>query len=267
MEQIYFHIGFHKTGTTWLQNKLFLNTDHFNLINNHTQPWNDKLIKYIITKHSNDFEANKLLEIIKPRIKKNKINIISAERLSGHPYSAGYDTKLIAEKIHKTFPYAKIIVVTREYKSFVISTFKQIVKQGYPGSFNEYINRDNWYFPTTSKYYFDHQNTVNLYKKLFNEENVLELNFNTFKSNKDVFLHSISKFIGKNININISQQNDVVNKTYSNNKIRAIKFLNKFRRTEYNQYPLIILNPKLIKILSIIISPFFPNKNFILDET
>ena len=41
MEQIYFHIGFHKTGTTWLQNKLFLNTEHFNLINNHTQPWNN----------------------------------------------------------------------------------------------------------------------------------------------------------------------------------------------------------------------------------
>ncbi|MBB78569.1 MAG: hypothetical protein CL844_06160 [Crocinitomicaceae bacterium] len=267
MEQIYFHIGFHKTGTTWLQNKLFLNTEHFNLINNHTHPWNDELMKYIITTHTNDFEKDKLLELIKPKIKKDKINIISAERLSGHPYSAGNDIKLIAEKIYKTFPSAKIIIVTRDYDSFIISTFKQIVKEGYPGSFQQYINRNQWFFPTTPKHYFDHKNTVQLYKDLFNDQNILELNFNTFKSDKKIFLKSISKFIEKELNINITEHNHIVNKTYSNNRIRAIKFLNKFRKSEYNQYPIIILNPKLIRRISILISPFFSNKKFILDDT
>ena len=34
MELIYFHIGFHKTGSTWLQRELFSDKSYFNLLNN-----------------------------------------------------------------------------------------------------------------------------------------------------------------------------------------------------------------------------------------
>ena len=262
MNEIYFHIGFHKTGTTWLQNNCFLNTDYFNLLNDHIKPWNDELISYLVTSHPSDFRSETILQIIKPRMKNDKINIVSAERLSGHPYSGGYDTRLIAEKIYKTFPRAKIIIVTRDYSSFIVSTFKQIVKQGYPGSFDNYINRKTWFFPVSTKYYFEHENSVDLYKNLFNANNVLELDFNTFKNNKSAFLDSISKFIKIEQILNIGQHDYIVNKTYPNNRIRAIRFLNRFRKSEYNYYPLINLNIKFINIASIIISPLFSKKYF-----
>lgn len=262
MKEIYFHIGFHKTGTTWLQNKCFLNTDHFNLLNDHIKPWNDELISYLVTSHPSDFQSDTLLQIIKPRMKNDKINIVSAERLSGHPYSGGYDTILIAEKIYKTFPKAKIIIVTRDYSSFIVSTFKQIIKQGYPGSFDNYITRKTWFFPVSAKHYFENKDTVGLYKNLFNANNILELDFNTFKNNKSAFLDSISKFIKIKLNLNIDQHDYIINKTYPNNRIRAIRFLNRFRKSEYNQYPLIVLNIKFINIVSIIISPLFSKKKF-----
>jgi|TARA_B110000908_G_C10259333_1_gene457977 hypothetical protein len=198
-------------------------------------------------------------------MKNDKINIVSAERLSGDPCSGGYDTILIAEKIYKTFPKAKIIILTRDYNSFVTSTFKQIVKQGYPGNVDDYINSKSWFFPITSKYYFGHKNIVTTYKNLFNQENILELDFNTFKSDKGGFLTLISKFVKINLIVNTSEQNTIINKTYPNNRIREIIFLNRFRKSEYNQYPLIVLNIKFINILSIITSPLFSKKNISID--
>jgi len=267
MKDIYFHIGFHKTGTTWLQNEVFSNTEFFNFINNHLRPWDDILIDYLVTTHPDDFESDKLFEIVNKRINKTKINIVSAERLSGHPISGGYDTRSIAEKIYKTFPKAKIIIVTRDYKSFTISTFKQIVKQGYPGSFHDYINNTNWFLPRPSKFYFENNNTVKIYKDLFNPKNVLVLDFNTFKSNKEKYLEMISTFFSVNLIFFNGSYNKIVNKTFSNRRIRAIRLLNKFRKTEYNQFPIINLKKNSIFLLSTLLSYCLSNKKLDLDES
>jgi len=111
-------------------------------------------------------------------------------------------------------------------------------------------------------HFFENKDTVGLYKNLFNANNILELDFNTFKNNKSAFLDSISKFIKIELNLNIGQHDYIINKTYPNNRIRAIRFLNRFRKSEYNQYPLIVLNIKFINIVSLIISPLFSKKIF-----
>ena len=63
MAQIYIHIEFHKTGSTWLQNKVFLNKDSFNLLNGYVKPWDDKLIDYIISKPFKNFEKTSYFKL------------------------------------------------------------------------------------------------------------------------------------------------------------------------------------------------------------
>lgn len=266
MNQIYFHIGFHKTGTTWLQKNVFLNKDYFNILNDHIKPWNDNLIKYLVCSKLETFDKERVISIVTNRFKKDKINIVSAERLSGHPYSGGYDTHLIAKKIYKSFPNAKIIIVKREINSFINSSYKQIVKQGFPGNISNYLETSNWIFPNSSELYFNHNHTIDLYNNMFNSENVLKLDFTTFKNNKNVFLESLKIFFNINFSLNLNKQNKIVNKTYSNKRIRAIRYLNRFRKSEYNQYPIFVLNKKTVNLLSILISSFFSSKNFINDS-
>ena len=40
--------------------------------------------------------------------------VLSAERLSGNPHSGGYDSLQTAERLHRLFPQAKVLVVVRE---------------------------------------------------------------------------------------------------------------------------------------------------------
>ena len=46
--QLYFHIGFHKTATTFLQKNIFSNKKTFNLLNNYKTPWDDEIIRYLV---------------------------------------------------------------------------------------------------------------------------------------------------------------------------------------------------------------------------
>ena len=62
------------------------------------------------------------------------------------------------------------------------------------------------------------------------------------------------------ISIEENDQSTFINKTYSNRRIRSIRFLNKFRKTEFNRFPLIELNKKTITILSRVFSYFYTNK-------
>ena len=255
-EQLYFHIGFHKTGSTWLQTYLFSNKEYFNLMNNFSQPWDDEILSYLVKCHLSDFDPNYLQDLVLSRVNKNKINIISAERLSGHPSSGGFDSDSISKKIYLSFPDAKIIVVSRDYDSFKISAYKQVVKEGYLGEFINFNDNAAWKKSSPSDFYFNHDNIIKIYKNRF--DNVLELSFDKLRKDKSSFLELISKFCERKIKIQNSEK--MLNKTYTNKRIRALRFLNKFRKTEFNLCPIISINEKFIFKLSFLFSWLFLNK-------
>ena len=60
-----FHVGMHKTGTTWLQNAYFSKNENFNLLNNSIEPWEDELLKEIISVDEQDFDIQKIRKLIK----------------------------------------------------------------------------------------------------------------------------------------------------------------------------------------------------------
>lgn len=262
MELIYFHIGFHKTGSTWLQRELFSDKSYFNLLNNFFEPWKDDLTSYLVKCNLSTFDPIYFNKLVLERIKKDRINIISAERISGHPISGGFDADSISKKIYQSFPNAKIIIVSRDYNSFKNSTYKQVVKEGYPGKFQDFNGMMSWKKSGPSDFYFNQSNIIEIYKKTF--DNVLELDFRQFQKDKEGFINSISTFFKKKIELNYNTL--IINKTYSNKRIRAIRFLNKFRKTEYNEFPLITLSKKKINRLSIFFSFCFSKTKFDNDE-
>ena len=258
--QLYFHIGFHKTATTFFQKNIFSDKKTFNLLNNYKRPWDDEIIRYLVLTPYHKFKNEFFYQIVKKKYLDKKINIISAERLSGHPISGGYDSYDIAKKIQKSFPNAKIIINVRSYKEFKLSCYKQSVKEGYCGKFKHFGNNNYWKTFASNDKYFRQKDFLDYIKELFEAESILKQNFEDFISNPKDFINKMSLFLGYEIDFYSLSISKVANKTFSNRKIRAIRITNFFRKSELNPFPLISLNSKIIKLINLLIFNFLSNK-------
>lgn len=114
-KQVYFHVGLGKTGTTFLQYRVFPKLEG---------------IQYIQRTNYRDFKYVRLIE----NSSEQKF-LVSNE----------FDKQLEAEalKIASKYPSAKIIVVLRRQDSWIASQYRRYVKNGYARSFEEFIDVEN----------------------------------------------------------------------------------------------------------------------------
>jgi len=113
--EIVIHVGLHKTGTTFLQRRVFPKMD----------------VNFI--EHPKKF----LLDL-----KQDKINVISEEELSGRPHYI-YEKNMrykFADSLYSMFPNAKIIVGFRKTDSWLNSLWKQYVWRGGTKSKEEFVS-------------------------------------------------------------------------------------------------------------------------------
>lgn len=252
MKTLFIHIGHHKTASTFLQN-LFKIHPEINLLNDFKKPWKDELIFNLVSKSK--FSVQKVQKITNERIVANKVNIISAERLSGHPYSCGYDAELIMLRIKECFPDAKIIIVQRDVKSFTLSVYKQMVKEGYCGKLKDFLETDDWKSNQNRTKYLSQQPLIDSYLTKFSS--VLILSFEDLISDEPFFFNSISQFI----NVSLEKYNTArLNPTWKDRRINALRTLNKFRKTELNKFPIVNFGDFLTITFASIAQYFYKNR-------
>ncbi|MCB9205230.1 MAG: sulfotransferase domain-containing protein [Flavobacteriales bacterium] len=207
------HIGYHKTGTTWLQNELFVSGNNvFEPLSNNASRHSTVAQHFIqaddgVLLSSFDQNTAKVLSEANLIIKEvdrfaGKVPVISHERLSGNPHASGFDSKLVAHRIHKAFPRAKIFIVIREQRSFILSSYFQYLSIGGTDSLIKYLNsRYDGRRPHFSGKHVDYLPLVKEYLELFGNEKVLVLPYEQFKENPTAFMNRLGNFVGKEINV------------------------------------------------------------------
>jgi hypothetical protein len=134
------HVGYPKTGSTWLQRKIFaLEAYGFRML------FKDAIIylQNLIALNTFSFEKASVRNSIEPKIrfavKRGLIPVISDEALCGYPSPLGFCGESIAHRLHALFPKARILICLRELRSMVLSLYRQSVKYGYSGSLNTFL--------------------------------------------------------------------------------------------------------------------------------
>lgn len=213
------HIGYHKTGSSWLQ-QLFFNNPLFGFLSPFERE--KEIGEYLIYHNSLDFSIEDCKNYFIPGINKaigdGLIPVISYERLSGNPHSGGYDSKEVANRLAQVFPTAKVLIVIREQKSMILSIYKQYVIDGGACSLDRYL-----YPPSCGKgriplFSFDHfkyHRLIECYIDLFGKSNILVLPYEILKDNPSQFLASIIKFCG------ITVDPDIITKSASSTPINV----------------------------------------------
>lgn len=194
------HIGYHKTGTNWIKDEVFAR-EEFGL----TLPFTRKqeISAELVFPNALDFDAERARARFGPALEEAEarglVPVVSAERLCGSPHSGGYDSKEIADRLAATFGEAKVLIVIREQRAMVLSTYLQYVRAGGTASLRDYLeppDRGRARLPMFSFAHFEYDRLAGYYRRLFGDGNVHVLPYELFRSDPPEFVRSVLRFIG-----------------------------------------------------------------------
>ena len=202
-KDIIIHIGLPKTGTTFLQTKVFpfLNNvfeRNSQLIYEYKQtPFDDLINGKFKTFNQKDFEyfKNEIYKFINESVKESTI-LISREQYSRYMHWMKHDeiNEILFKRLKEIFPNAKFFFVVRKQDEWVDSVYNQQVKQpelNIP-DFNKFIAYRAGKFYRNEQY-LDIQNTnwcniIESIENKFGKDSVFTLPYEMFKENPDEFL-------------------------------------------------------------------------------
>ena len=203
MQKVLIHIGYHKTGSTWLQNELFRSSSNvfeplsrvpqgqstlarsfiYNREGYVLSPWdlNESVIK---VEHKKIIQSNPGL--------KEKILVMSHEALSGNYTSGGQDAHSIARRIKNIFPESRVLIMVREQKSFILSAYFQYLRMGGVGNVMAFLEQktNRRRAAVFSPDHLLYVPQVEVYQSMFGNDNVCVIPY-------ELFLNQPAEFIGK----------------------------------------------------------------------
>lgn len=232
------HTGYFKTGTTWFQQVYFPKTSNIVFSN----PANSSLDDNLIINRPFDFSSANVRDRIDELLPNTdgKTLVLSRERLSGHPFTGGYDAKIIADRLNQTYPEATIVLFIREQKNAIISTYKEYVKRGGIAPFEKWIYTHERTIPSFQLDYFNYHKHIEYYISLFGKSKVKIYAYEDFKNDPESFLQDFAKDL--NLQVDLSQFNfrKKVNKGFSTKSLKLLRWSNKFSKNKnLNPYPAI----------------------------
>jgi len=190
---IYFHVGLHKTGTTFLQRNVF---------------------PYL---RGVDFYCNDLRPFIFGQRIVGK-TLVSDESLSGVPYLSNVDNRVeLLDHIKSFYPDAKIIVFTRCNPFWVRSLYSTYVKDGFTFTYDEWLNN---VFNTG---FLNQKDYVLEIKKRFKD--VFVCSYAVFQNDNDTCIRSLCDFMGVTVPVYDKQ---IVGRKLNRNVLRIVRLLNFF---------------------------------------
>ncbi|MBR9914821.1 MAG: hypothetical protein GYB32_08345 [Algicola sp.] len=232
------HIGYFKTGTTWFQQVFFPKVTNTVFSNQANASLDDNLI---ITRPY-DFSAEKTSRDVHELFSEQHKDtlVLSRERLSGHPFTGGYDAKVIADRLKETFPSATIVIFIREQRQAIVSTYKEYVKRGGTAPFEKWIFTHERTIPSFQLDYFNYHKQINYYIKLFGKSHVKVYAYEDFKDNAKQFLKQFAEDLALEVDLSAFDFNKKVNKGFSTKSLNLIRWSNQFSKNKnLNPYPAI----------------------------
>jgi hypothetical protein len=187
------HIGYHKTGTTWLQRYVFGDSETgFSQMGG---------AQRLIAVNAFDFRQRRIRKQMERQMGraqgKGLVPVLSSERLSGEPQFGGYDSELIADRLATVFPNARILVVVREQTSMFLSIYKEYIRRGGAASLRQYLAtpRDGYWLPQFRFAFLEYHRLIRYYQDLFGAESVLVIPYELLRTQPDTFLRQIGEFV------------------------------------------------------------------------
>lgn len=237
------HIGHMKTATTTLQYQFFREENGYSLIGDR---WflRQKLVYPTELEYEESGVREKLLEEGQ-RCKSNGLHpVLSFERLAGGINTGGVDSLILLRRIKRIFPDALILIVFREQRQFLLSSYRNLIRQGFAYGLKEflqpYTGPGNLSFRPS---FLEYSKLINAYRQEFGEGKVLALPYELLREKENDFTCRISNFAG--VDLPVQPLKNRANESRRESELVVLRRLNRiFCRSQNNPHGW-LENPKI----------------------
>ena len=196
---MYIHVGYGKTATSWMQEKIFLSNPDIDFLGKTNEWYPDWLLNVnYLDEIAYEKEKNQIKKYIQSLIDQStkKICLVSSEAFTNFGY-----LKYQAKRIKDLFPNPKILLVIRNPIHLIESFYKFNVKQGH-----FFLNLDYYLDWSITPFVLQkrppiyltdlmYDEIIEYYYALFGKKNVLWLTYETFQDDPNSFFQQVGHFM------------------------------------------------------------------------
>lgn len=194
------HLGLHRTGSTWLQQRIFDGRDGRPTP---VVPDRSESARRIVLPREDDFDADEVRRWLGERIDAVRagggVAVLSNERFSGNPHSGWFDADRTFDRLARVLPNAKVLVVLREQRDLVRSLWLQYVRIGGPASLADYLrppDPGDHRAPCFDPAFLRFDRLVENLDRRFGRDRVLAIPYDRLRRDPRDFLARIAGFVG-----------------------------------------------------------------------
>jgi hypothetical protein len=185
------HIGFPKCASSFLQLDVFPRIAGLHI----EKPWSNLAFDRFVLTDPFDFDPVRVAGEFGAA--DGLVPVITNENLVGGPGArTGTWLATTADRIHETFPEAKILLVVREQRSMVLSLYRQLVKRGEHTALREAIQPTGapGYHPRLRLERLRYHLAVQAYLDRFGADRVLVIPFELLRNDAQGFVDAVASF-------------------------------------------------------------------------
>jgi hypothetical protein len=230
-----FHVGLHKTGTTWFQKLFYPNVPGRRFVNRRV------VRSTLLAQSPLAFDAASARQAL--GLDQGDPAIVCEEDLSGILHNGGlltnYVAKEIASQLHAIAPEAKIVIFVRNQEAMAASWYQQYLREGGTASAHHYLFPEDYLFlgkvrplkvPRFDFSAFDYDRLVAHYDQLFGRSQVFVFAHEQLARDPAAFIVDFCRTLDLPMPAHLDQRR--LNSSYRAALVPVARALNLFSRRE-----------------------------------
>lgn len=235
------HVGYHKTATTWMQQRLFQPRYGFRQLATHGE-----VFRHIVQPHGLRFEAGPMRALIAGRraeMGPDEWPVISSEILSGHPFQGGHESDVYAERLAQIAPDARILISIRAQHRILPSVYAQYLLRGGTMTPEQFFEGTDviGYFAFTPEH-FEYDLLTAHYQRLFGADRVYLLTQESLKADMAGAMAGLARFLDRETIPPIAEDDRrVYAPSYPEHALAVLRRINHVQSSVLNPAPILRL--------------------------
>lgn len=233
------HVGYHKTATTWMQQRLFVPEHGFRQLARHAEVW-----KHVVGVHGLLFDPQPMRDALRrgmAELRDGEVPVVSSEILSGHPFFGGMSSDVFAQRLKQIAPDARILISVRHQRRMLTSVYMQYLSRGGTVSPETFFAGD----PDLGFYgfrpeHFEYHRLVGLYQDVFGAANVHVIAQESLAQDMDAAALELARFAGnERFQGVLPTHRAVYAPSYPEYAVPLLRRINKFQKSVLTPAPTI----------------------------